>query len=906
MKITYLVFNLDGMGGTSRSAITQANALAGDHRVRLLSVTRSGERPHYDIDERVDVRYLVDVREGQDPAAIGVELPAAQARALHERESLLVPERWDWQFTALCDLGLEHALPHLDTDVLVTVTPGLLAAAVQLLPPEVVVVHQEHRSSSDRSSGLEPLLYFAPRADVVAVFTPAMADWVREQLGDATPEIAIVPNPLPLGFTPRSRLDSPLILTAGRLVNEKGYSRLIDAFALVADQLPDWRLRILGLGPKRTELVRQIRRLGLYDRVELPGAVSDMRGEWAKASICALTSRAEAFPLVVQEAMAAGVPVASYDCASGPREIIEHEVNGLLVSPESIAGMAAALLRLAADTDLRRTLGEGAYRTSRQYDAYAIAERWVGVFSAARARRTVAGRLAPRVTALASAKPVATSAAAARAAEGVTPVEAREATLAWAVRCAVAASHEWLVIPAHEAGAPVVVLPIADRDAFLKSLGDTGAPAYLSVRDPEQHGWPERRGSVHTLGDELRRGMTPRLFLEPWPVVDGTSQLVGQGCSVEVQFWERHVDGGLVSPTRNRYTTKIPAGASLVPATIEGVEVRTLPLMATPTVNECRFPVDVVYTWVDGNDPEWDAAREQRIAGIEGGAQQTAQTREASGRARFISRDELRYSLRSVHLFAPWVRNIYVVTSGQVPPWLDLDHPGVRVVRHDEILPADALPTFNSHAIETSLHHIPGLAEHWLYFNDDFFLGRPLRPEALFSPAGLTSVFFAPSTIGLSDLPGSPPWLKAAWNNRRILQDTFGAGTTNALAHAPYAVRTSVLREIEERFKDDVERTARSPFRSDTDISMLSSFVQHYAVLTGTAYVAEADTEFVNIANPDLDWQLSLLMKREQDFFCLGDHHDHGFRLDRLDALLAGFLQEYFPVAAPWEKDETR
>ena len=261
-------------------------------------------------------------------------------------------------------------------------TPGLLAAAVQLLPPEPVVVHQEHRSTSDRSSGLEPLLIFAPRADVVAVFTPAMADWVREQLGDSTPELAIVPNPLPLGFTPRSRLDNPLILTAGRLVNEKQYNRLIESFAQVADRLPEWRLRILGTGPKRTELVRLVRKLGVYDRVELPGAVADMRGEWAKASIHALTSRAEAFPLTVQEAMAAGVPVASYDCASGPREIVQHEVNGLLVSPESIAGMAAALLRLATDDDLRRSLGEGAYRTSRQYDAYAIAERWVGIFSA--------------------------------------------------------------------------------------------------------------------------------------------------------------------------------------------------------------------------------------------------------------------------------------------------------------------------------------------------------------------------------------------------------------------------------------------------------------------------------------------------------------------------------------------
>src|SRR4029077_2427741 len=139
-------------------------------------------------------------------------------------------------------------------------------------------------------------------------------------------------------------------------------------FALIADQIPEWRLRIYGSGPKRQELVRLVRKLGIFDRVELAGSVPDMRSEWAKASISALTSRAEGFPLSVQEAMAAGVPVASYDCASGPREIIQHEVNGLLVSPESIAGMAAALLRLATDDDLRRALGEGAYRTSRQYD----------------------------------------------------------------------------------------------------------------------------------------------------------------------------------------------------------------------------------------------------------------------------------------------------------------------------------------------------------------------------------------------------------------------------------------------------------------------------------------------------------------------------------------------------------
>ena len=106
--------------------------------------------------------------------------------------------------------------------------------------------------------------------------------------------------------------------------------------------------------------MRLVRKLGIFDRVELPGSVPDMRGEWAKASISALTSRAEGFPLVAsRRRWPPGCRSPAIDCASGPREIIEHEVNGLLVSPESVAGMAAALLRLATDDDLRRTPRRG-------------------------------------------------------------------------------------------------------------------------------------------------------------------------------------------------------------------------------------------------------------------------------------------------------------------------------------------------------------------------------------------------------------------------------------------------------------------------------------------------------------------------------------------------------------------
>jgi len=270
-----------------------------------------------------------------------------------------------------------------------------------------------------------------------------------------------------------------------------------------------------------------------------------------------------------------------------------------------------------------------------------------------------------------------------------------------------------------------------------------------------------------------------------------------------------------------------------------------------------------------------------------------------------MSRDELRYSLRSVHLFAPWVRKIHIVTAGQVPPWLT-PHPKVQLVDHKEILPSEALPTFNSHAIETALHRIPGLAEHWIYFNDDMFLGHLVRPDIFFTPTGQPAVF--PEDVGLGDERSegaelARPWIKAAWNNRRLLETTFDAINTTPMRHTPYAHRTSTIAEIEARFPHEIEQTRLAPFRSDTDVSMLSSLAQYYGLATGTAILGIADDAFVDISSVGALERLDQLRRRTNDFFCLGDHHDHALSPARLRDALTAFFKEYFPMPAPWEQD---
>lgn len=141
--------------------------------------------------------------------------------------------------------------------------------------------------------------------------------------------------------------------------------------------------------------------------------------------------------------------------------------------------------------------------------------------------------------------------------------------------------------------------------------------------------------------------------------------------------------------------------------------------------------IDLVYLWVAGSDPVWQAKK----AAYE--QDDLLKLPETTGVCRFNDNGELRYSLRSVERFVPWIRRIFIVTDNQIPAWLDTSNPRVRIVDHREIMPEEVLPVFNSNALELYLCRIPGLSEHFLYANDDMFFGAPLTPGFFFDKEGL-------------------------------------------------------------------------------------------------------------------------------------------------------------------------
>lgn len=193
----------------------------------------------------------------------------------------------------------------------------------------------------------------------------------------------VVPNPV---MAPPERLADPVgserkaILSVGRFFPQKDQKTLIEAFGRVAGRFPDWRLRILGDGPLRDELQAQVTRLGLQDRVEMPGKSDDISAEYSDAQIFALSSLYESFGLATAEALVHGLPAVGFADCPGTNELIEQDVNGRLAEGgDRVAALAQELERLMASPELRTRLAANGPRSMERFGIETVADRWESV-----------------------------------------------------------------------------------------------------------------------------------------------------------------------------------------------------------------------------------------------------------------------------------------------------------------------------------------------------------------------------------------------------------------------------------------------------------------------------------------------------------------------------------------------
>ncbi|MEU8244491.1 stealth family protein [Actinoplanes missouriensis] len=433
--------------------------------------------------------------------------------------------------------------------------------------------------------------------------------------------------------------------------------------------------------------------------------------------------------------------------------------------------------------------------------------------------------------------------------------------------------------------------------------------------DSQLNGAQIRTGSINDEGFSAGRGKNGVQVYFPITSPYGTTVL-GSGSSCEIEFWKTDKGQGgapdvIVGPRRNAVSSTLlaePDYAQVPPATLNPMlsieddrpRYRTRSDFAMVPAEDIRFPIDVVYTWVDGNDPDWVDRKNASLAAF--GREQINTI--ATNASRFISRDELKYSLRSIASYAPWVRKIFLVTDDQIPAWLDTSDPRLTVISHRELFgDTGVLPTFNSHAIESRLHRIPGLAEHFIYFNDDMFLGRPVSPDTFFHANGIAKFF--QSKAQLEAGPATifdAPVTAAGKNNRRHIAERFHRGITQKMQHVPYPLQKSVLEEIEKWLPDEVRQTAEHPFRHPGDLSIPSSLQHYWAYLTKRAVPGSIKYTYADLAHPSTPVQLAfLLARRHCDVFCLNDTDSAAVALSEQAAMMADFLPQYFPFRSPFE-----
>ncbi len=313
-----------------------------------------------------------------------------------------------------------------------------------------------------------------------------------------------------------------------------------------------------------------------------------------------------------------------------------------------------------------------------------------------------------------------------------------------------------------------------------------------------------------------------------------------------------------------------------------------------PLIGEFSLPIDIVYTWVDSNDPKWIAKKKKHS--------ETSSTFDP----RFVEYDQLRYSLRSLFSYCKFIRTIYLVTDSHVPYWLDTDDERIKVIDHKEIFDnQECLPVFNSVAIESNLHKIDGLSEAFIYMNDDVFFGSPVCKGDFIFPNGVGKLFLedVPNAIGeiFDDYEDTK---KLSLYTVKTFREKYGSSPNFWPLHAPMIKFRSVMEEINCVFEDVMERTSSSRFRSNDTVSpmyLLHSFLAYYK---GKLLESKIANRYLSTDALDFNSKIRQIRddvkKGRVKTFCINDHRSvDGMSIKKVQET----LDELFPVACPWELD---
>src|SRR3954453_11312985 len=379
MTIRFGIMNGYAGGGAIRPPFTTGAELAKRHDVEIASVVRHREKPQFPRPKGVKLIGLTDLRKERLERLAGHWGPRARVQTWTAGQRTRLMSSHDFRhptFNLLTDLNLLRYLLPLKDGVVIGTRPAINLAVAYVVSPSVVRVGQDHMNLGTYNPRLKAQIAAAyPRLDLVSTLTEGDAEAYRKHLKNRT-RVECMPNGVPDLGGRRAALDNKVVVAAGRMGPQKGFDRLLPVWAQIAPEHPDWELRIWGGGKGIGKLRRQAEELGIAGSAHVMGFTDRLHEEFANSSLYVMSSRKEGFPMVLLEAMGVGLPVVSYDCPTGPRDIIREGVDGHVVPDGDGDALAAALSSLMDDAERRKAFGAAAVEGAARYDIAAIAGRW--------------------------------------------------------------------------------------------------------------------------------------------------------------------------------------------------------------------------------------------------------------------------------------------------------------------------------------------------------------------------------------------------------------------------------------------------------------------------------------------------------------------------------------------------
>jgi hypothetical protein len=305
--------------------------------------------------------------------------------------------------------------------------------------------------------------------------------------------------------------------------------------------------------------------------------------------------------------------------------------------------------------------------------------------------------------------------------------------------------------------------------------------------------------------------------------------------------------------------------------------------------------IDLVYTWVDGNDPKWIKKKSEHL-----GEDPAKLSQEAS--PRYYNMDELKYSLRSVHKYASWINNIYIVVDDvQAPAFLNTDHPKIKIVKHSDIIDPKYLPLFNSAPIEASIHHISGLSENFLYSNDDMFFGNYVSKKELYNKCYWhhpDDKFFTPRELR----PGDPEWICGVKNGYWLIKESYPNAELIIPAHVKHFCKKSLMYEIENDFSDVYDSTMQQKVRKGKGDKKCNTICLHkmqcilgaskgiYKIMPTTS---DLYGYYEMLDNMDVNRLLEIISEKPK-MFCINNASEYSEEMKKV-------LDTFYPDPSPYE-----